>query len=278
MNRSPIALVSTRLDPISERQTRSPNDVAAALLALQADQAARLITASEMPDSVARDYLALGAAMLTRLRGIDNDDYNEGQELIDVLAEHLESTDLIITGARTERGLASGLLPFMLAHRMRRPIINQVIALKPVGSSDNAKSANSTGWLVERVLGGGARQRLHLTVPVVLIAQQAQGPQRHAWQSGLDGVIQNIDVKRINTSPELTKQLAWRTEPRRRYLRRLHATTALSAHERMTRSVESERSDGSGRILQSGTETEMAQELLDHLQAKALIPGPGRRH
>ena len=64
-----VVLVSERIDPVSGRATRNRNDALAAALALglAAPAAVQLLHFGAMNESVARDYLALGAPSIDLL-------------------------------------------------------------------------------------------------------------------------------------------------------------------------------------------------------------------
>src|SRR5687767_6848770 len=180
-------LVSVRIDPASERATRSRADAAAVALAqkaLGAGSEPRLCTAGDMPDRVARDYLAQGVSTLTRLR-LRGD--AQAADTVSLLESACRDCPLVLAGSRAESGLASGLLPYALARRLQRPLINEVVDL--VREPDG-------GWRVVQALPRGARRswRLDPGVAAVLVTstrlqQREDLPLRHSWAASEAGRI-----------------------------------------------------------------------------------------
>ena len=292
MNPSPAAtltvLVSVRIDPVSGRATRSRADAAGVALAQQALGGLgepRLCTAGAMPESVARDYLALGVSQLTRLP------LPAQARLADVataLALACQDSPLVLAGPQGEAGMASGLLPYALAQRLQRPLVQEVIDLQR--ESDGS-------WRVVQALPRGGRHAWLLAPgrPAVLVssarlAQREDLPQRHAWVAAQAGTLSTATATAAtspSSAPPLPPvaqggrgldQVQWASEPARRQRRPLAAVSTESGAARMARATGSaESARQGGLVIREGTPGEKAQRLLDHLKQLALLrpAGPG---
>jgi electron transfer flavoprotein beta subunit len=262
-------LVSVRIDPTSGRATRSRADAAAVALAQQAlgeGGQPWLCTVGDMPAGVAQDYLAQGVSRLTQLQ-LRGDAGRE--DLVSVLENACRDRGLVLTGARGESGLGSGLLPYALAQRLQRPVINEVIDL--VREADG-------GWRVVQALPRGARRswRLEPGVAAVLVAsprlaQREDLPQRHSWVAAQQGSIVNSLV--AAPAPEPSKAADWRFEPPRKQRRPLAPVSVESGAARMARATGSaESSAKGGTVVRDGSAMDKAQLLLDHLRKLSLVP------
>jgi electron transfer flavoprotein beta subunit len=248
-------LVSTRIDPVSGRATRSSCDAAAVELAARLDPAPRLVTAGEMSEAVAREYLAIGVPTLTVLRG-GPADANPASALAQVLGD----AELVFAGARSEGGLGSGLLPYEVAHALGRPIVADVIDVQRDGSA----------WIVRQALPRGARRRLRITAPAVLVlSERADRDTRHAFDAAQRGRIETRDAPAATPAPTA---IAWQFEPARRQRRPLAARSVLSAHARMAGATGTAAgTPTAGTVLREGSAEDKARALLEHLRAQALI-------
>jgi electron transfer flavoprotein beta subunit len=268
MMSAPITvLVSVRIDPTSGRATRSRVDAAAVALAQKAlgeGREPRLWTVGAMPESVARDYLAQGISQITRLMHAE-----EGLAgTVAALGDACRSPGIVLTGPRGESGLASGMLPYMLAQRLQRPLINEVIDLQPEADG---------GWRVLQALPRGARRawRLEPGVAAVLVAsprltQREDLPQRHAWVASQEGRISSLPVSARPSAQ--ARESAWELEPSRKQRRPLAAASNESGAARMARATGSAASAKQGGIVvRSGSAVEKAQQLMDHLRKLSLI-------
>lgn len=261
-------LVSVRIDPTSGRATRSRADAAAVALAQKALGEGRepwLCTAGDMPAEVARDYLAQGVSQLTRLplRG----DAGPGGAAA-VLEDACRDSRLVLAGPRGESGLAGGLLPYALARRLQRPVINEVIDLQ--------REANG-GWRVVQALPRGARRswRLDPGVAAVLItsprlAQREDLPQRHSWVAAQAGRI--VDAAIVAPASRPSRDADWRFEPARKQRRPLAPASTESGAARMARATgTAESARQGGTVIRAGSAMDKARLLLDHLRKLSLV-------
>lgn len=259
-------LVSVRIDPTSGRATRSRADAAAVALAQQAlgeGGEPWLCTAGNMPAEVARDYLAQGVSQITRLP------VGGEADLPAVLENACRGSGLALAGSRGESGLGSGLLPYALARRLQRPVINEVIDL--VREADG-------GWRVVQALPRGARRswRLEPGVAAVLItsprlAQREDLAQRHSWVAAQAGRV--LDAAMVAPASQPAKAADWRFEPARKQRRPLAPVSTEGGAARMARATGSAESNRqAGTVIREGSAGDKARLLLDHLRKLSLVP------
>lgn len=265
-------LVSVRIDPTSGRATRSRADAAGVALAQQAlgpEHEPRLCTAGDMPESVARDYLAQGVSQLRQMP------LPATASLADVtaaLAAACDASPLVLAGSRGEAGLASGLLPYALAQRLQRPLISEVIDLQ--------READG-GWRVVQALPRGARHawRLEPGWSVVLVTSarlmlREDLPSRHSWTAAQAGSIQAA-AQGTAALPPVEQGARWHREPLRKQRRPLVPVSTESGAARMARATgTSESAVQGGLVIREGSAAEKAQRLLDHLNKLALVQWP----
>jgi electron transfer flavoprotein beta subunit len=246
-------LVSTRIDPISGRATRSPLDAAAVALAQTIDAEPLLIAAGEMPEAVAREYLALGIDAMQHI------DSAYSGDAVAMLAQAASGAALILTGAQSQGGLGSGLLPYLLADALRRPLLADVMHIQAEGSA----------WLVRQALPRGARRRLRITTPAVLVLSgRAPAATRFSWDAAQRGRIVRVVPQHATPAPAAT---AWQFEPARKQLRPLSARVQQSGHSRMASAVGTAGPATAARLIKDGSVQDNAQALLDHLRAVGLV-------
>ncbi len=266
-------LVSVRIDPTSGRATRSRADAAAVALAQRALGEGRepaLCTAGNMPEQVARDYLALGIGQITRLALRGDADLAEA---VAVLAPACAGSAVVLAGARAESGLGSGLLPYALAHRLQRPVINEVIDLQREVDG---------GWRVVQALPRGARRswRLDAGASAVLVAsprlaQREDLPQRHSWAAAQAGRVLEPAIATAPRPMNGTRE-AWQFEPARKQRRALAPVSMESGAARMARATGAAEPTGqAGTVVREGTAMDKARLLLEHLRKRGLVQQPG---
>jgi electron transfer flavoprotein beta subunit len=261
-------LVSVRIDPTSGRATRSRADAAAVALAQTAVGEGRepwLCTVGDMPAGVARDYLAQGVSQLMRLPARADASL---QDVVSVLENTCRDRGLVLTGARAESGLGSGLLPYALARRLQRPVINEVV--------DLLREADG-GWRVVQALPRGARRswRLEPGVAAVLVtstrlAQREDLPQRYSWAAAQAGRI--VEPAVAAPVPAVQELHEWSFEPARKQRRPLAPVSVESGAARMARATGSAESAGQGgTVIREGSVMDKARLLLEHLRKLSLV-------
>lgn len=244
-------LVSTRIDPVSGRATRSAADAAAVAMATGLDAAPTLLAAGDMSDAVARDYLALGVPLLTRLQG-------QG-DAASLLARAAADAALVLCGARSEGGIGSGLLPYAVAAALDRPLIADVVDVQ----------ADGEGWRVLQALPRGARRRLRVSVPALLVLDsRAPAAARYSYDAAQRG---RIEQRRVDGLGAARTGLAWQFEAAQRQLQPLAARLQQSGHARMASAVGTASGGRAGVLVKEGSNDDKARALLEHLRAHALI-------
>lgn len=241
-------LVAPRTHPVSGRPIRSRADATAVALAQSLPGQPRLLCAGAMPDTVARDYLALGVTRLDVLTASTNSD------LVATLLPALKDTRWVITGTRGEAEMGSGVLPYALGAALGRPVIADVLAVEPEGAA----------WVVTQALPKGARRRLRVSGPAVLaVSAAAPFALRHSLADAQAGVVTRTAV------PALTVPDAAQRAPRNKRRKLLEAVTRQSGHARMLGAIESPSTGGA--VLQNGTPQSKAQAVLDYLRTHSIV-------
>jgi electron transfer flavoprotein beta subunit len=279
-------LVAPRRHPTSQRLTRCQADATAATLALGLSMPVRLLCAGPMPDAVARDYLALGAPRIEIL------ECPKDAPLLDALLPALHDVALVLTGTRSETDQASGVLPYALAAALGRPVVADVLSVEADGS----------GWIVTQALPKGARRRLKVQAPAVLvISAAAPVTLRHSLADAVAGKIIRTPVPVPHRpppqpSPEgggsetepclapspLGGGLGWGPDvrpslqieegklvPTRKRRQLLEAKTVQSGHARMLGAIDTPSTGGV--VLQTGSVDSKAQAVLDYLRTHSLV-------
>jgi len=246
-------LVAPRTHAVSGRSMRSRADATAVALALGLNQPVRLLSAGPMPESVARDYLALGAPVLEVLACDDPADVAR------TLLPALRDTAWVLTGTQAASEPDSGVLPHALAVQLNRPVVTDVIAVQPDGAS----------WIVTQALPKGACRRLRISAPAVLVISGA-APQtlRHSLAAAMAGQIVRPTVTSAATEPGTAPSGQRVPATKRRKV--LEARIQQSGHARMLGAIESPATGGT--VLQSGTPHSKAQAVLDYLRTHSLVP------
>ncbi|WP_367847477.1 hypothetical protein [Rhodoferax sp. WC2427] len=242
-------LVAPRSHPTSQRLTRCQADATAATVGLGLGQPVRLLCAGPMPDSVARDYLALGAPVLEVLASTAE------APLLDTLLPALRDVALVLTGTRSEADQGSGVLPYALAAALGRPVVTDVLRIE----------ADGNGWIVTQALPKGARRRLKVQAPAVLaISAAAPVTLRHSLADALVGKI--VRTAAAAVAPASPRGTLVATRKRRKLL---EAKTVQSGHARMLGAIESPSTGGV--VLQTGSVDAKAQAVLDYLRTHSLV-------
>ena len=242
-------LVAPRTHPTSLRATRCKADATAVALGLELGLPLRMLCAGSMADSVARDYLALGAPKLEILQCADD------VPLLDALLPALRDVPWVLTGTRSEADQGTGVLPYALAAALGRPVVTDVLAVQPDGAA----------WIVTQALPKGARRRLRVQAPAVLaVSATAPLTLRHALADAVTGQIVHTAVAPIAaTAP------AGQLVPTSKRRKLLEAKTVQSGHARMLGAIESPSTGGT--VIQTGTPDSKAQAVLDYLRSHSLV-------
>ena len=249
MNTLVTVLVAPRMNPVSQRLTRCDADATAATLALGLQNPVRLLCAGQMPDGVARDYLALGAPLLEVLQCADD------ALLLDTLLPALRDAALVLTGTRSEADQGRGVLPYALAAALGRPLVTDVLNVQ----------ADGAGWIVTQALPKGARRRLKVVAPAVLaISAAAPLTRRHSLADAMAG-----RVIRKTTPPVPAAPKPGQLVPTSKRRKQLEAKTVQSGHARMMGAIESPATGGT--VIQSGSPNDKARAVLTYLRTHSIV-------
>jgi electron transfer flavoprotein beta subunit len=247
-------LVTARTHAVSGRPVRSRSDASAAALALGIPGmpgTVRLLTAGRMPDAVARDYLALGAPLLEIL------ECGEDTDVAATLLAALRNVPWVLTGTCSDAEHGAGVLPYALAAALARPVVADVLAIQPEGAA----------WIVTQALPKGARRRLRVYPPAVLVVSAA-APQslRHSLADAMAGQIVRKPAPASGATPPAS---AGQRVPSSKRRKLLEAHTNQSGHARMLGAIESPSTGGT--VLQTGSPHSKAQAVLDYLRIHSLV-------
>lgn len=248
---TPIAvLVGPMTQAVSGREVRSRADALAASLALRLDTQARLLCAGSMSDETARSYLALGATEVCVLELASHLDFTAA------LSAQLQHTPWVFAGTRQGTEVGEGILPYALAHALGRPIVTDVLDIEPDGDA----------WIVTQALPRGARRRLRVKPPAVLVVS-ATVPLtlRHALASAQSGRIERLPPMTAPSAAHQDSGLA----PRQKRRQALQARTAQSGHARMLGAIDSPSAGGA--VINSGDASSKAKALLSYLRTHSLV-------
>lgn len=188
-------LVSLGRHPVSGAVRWSRNDGAALALARRLGGASVAVLHAGDPDEPAlRGYLALGAPCVQTI------DVPRDRDVLDPLAALLSDYALVLCGSRGESGMGSGLLPYLLAQRLGRPLLPNVLSAQLAGSAVRAR----------QFLPKGRRRDMEADLPALLTVHPAAPFEpRYAYARERAGRVLPV------AAPAQAAPLAdaWRIEP-----------------------------------------------------------------
>ena len=171
-------LVSTATHPLSGRKCTSRNDTLALETARQLSGGTqRTLHVGNPQDTALPDYLAFGASSVEVLP------VPPGDDAIAALAEQVRDAHLILCGTRTQSGEASGMLPYLLAASLKRPILAEVLEVQLIGDSVKAT----------QFLPKGRRRTVTVSLPAIIAVHPlATAVPRYAYARRVAGRIETL--------------------------------------------------------------------------------------
>ena len=276
-------LVSTSIHPLSGRPCTSRNDTLALEIARQlAGDSPRTLHVGDPQDAALPDYLAFGARCVEVLPGVP------GTDIVAALADHVRSAKLILCGARAQSGEASGMLPYLLAAALKRPILADVLEIELVGDSVRAT----------QFLPKGLRRTVTVSLPAIIAVHPlATALPRYAYARRVAGRIETLaaagttgvstaatnaaspaaqpdaahaDTMQSAAAPApTTPSSPWTLDTTDRVPVKLKAPDRRSGHARMLAATGS--ASRGGQVVNEGSNVEKAQAVLDYLREHDLI-------
>jgi len=253
-NRAPLSvavLISAGRNPVSGSPRASRADLAALALAMSLSASSlRVLHAGAASEPALGDYAAYGAT------AIEVVEMAQDQNVEAVLSPLLAAFDVIVTGTRAEISEGSGLVPYLIAETLQRPIIADVLSAECAEGSLN----------VLQFLPKGLRRRAGVSCPTVLTAHPSLAPQlRYAYARRLAGKVISVPSP-VGVFPAADP---WRTSQITRRFEVLRAADTRDGHQRMMDATTS-RARG-GRIVSDGSALDKAQIIFNYMRDNKLV-------
>ena len=266
-------LVSTATHPLSGRQCTSRNDTLALETARQLSGGTqRTLHVGDPQDAALPDYLAFGASSVEVLP------VPPGEDAIAALAEQARGARLILCGTRAQSGEASGMLPYLLAASLKRPILADVLEVQLVGDSVKAT----------QFLPKGRRRTVTVSLPAIIAVHPlATAVPRYAYARRVAGRIETLAspasdatayptpsgastyAPSIASPTSASRPSPWTLESADRVPVKLKAPDRRSGHARMLAATAS--ASRGGQVVNEGSNVEKAQAVLAYLREHDLI-------
>ncbi|EWY42678.1 electron transfer flavoprotein subunit beta [Skermanella stibiiresistens SB22] len=251
-------LLSIGRHPASGRARRAPLDAQALEMALRLVEAGvargvHAIHAGDPADPTLRDYLGMG---LERLEVLET---APGVDPVPALIQRLRATApaIILAGAVAESGEDSGMVPYLVAQALERPLVPDIVALEFSGDGVDLTQALPRGG--RRLVSAGPSL-------VATLHGSAPAARQSAFARARRGVIDVRPSGGLETIGDafLTECAArpWRARPKLMAVRR-----GGSALDRMKAATETR--SGQGRVMIQPSPEEAAAAIYDSLAMSA---------
>jgi electron transfer flavoprotein beta subunit len=245
MTLSVALLASVGRNPVSGQPRASRNDVVALELARGLADISLTVFHAGPGDRVAlTDYLAYGAPGIVQLEG----------EVLPSLVAHLAGVDLILCGSRAETGEESGMLPYLVAERLGRPLVPQAIGVSLAEGQAE----------IEQFLPKGARRRVAVPLPAVVVVHPLApvAPRYAHARKSLGRITKTTGVGTAAVTPD------WPLETASALIVPLKAVRREAGHTRMLSAIAS--ASKGGTILNEGDAADKARAILSYLRRHGL--------
>jgi electron transfer flavoprotein beta subunit len=251
---SVAVLVSAGCHPVTGTPRAACSDATAFGVAKRvAGDQLHVIHAGSRDEAALLDYLALGAG---RIEVVPS---SKEVDIAALLTPMLAEFDLVITGSKAERGAGSGLLPYVLAQRLGRPIVANVLDIE----------LRSGEAHVLQFLPRGKRRRLAVTLPAVLVVHPlASAETSYAYARQRRGQI--VEAAPPSPAPAVAATAPpWTISSEARRIIPLKAEDKKPAHERLMSAIAAEQKKGT--VMADGSPAEKARAILGYLRQHHLI-------
>ncbi len=254
---SVAVLISAGRHPTSGAPRACRGDaVAMALGRSLAGDSLRVIHVGDPEEPSLRDYMAFGAGKIEVLP------VGAGNDVVPALAGSLGAVDIILTGSRAEQGAGSGLLPYLLAEALGRPVVANVLDVKVERGPTPGLEAR-----IRQFLPKGQRRQIACPLPLVIAVNPfAAVDLKYAYARRISGrteILSSAPAAGHATAPN------WAVEPGPRRAVRLKAEDKKAGHARLLSAIASEAKGGV--VAFEGTTVDKAQVVLNYLREHRLV-------
>ncbi|MEN3793273.1 electron transfer flavoprotein subunit beta [Fulvimarina sp. MAC3] len=233
-------LLSNSRHPVSGRPALARLEAQAIALVKRLGGSVSGLHAGEETDAT-REALGVGLSFVECLQMSDDADP------VPVLIDRLKADqfDLILAGRRGQGGLDTGLVPYLIAKALDRPIIADVVAIE-VGSEPGTIR-------VDQALKKGARRRVTVRLPAIMTVHPlAPSPAVFAYAAARRGEIRSVSVGEEVPNTSAFAERPYRNRPR------------------LMRTAEASSGDVSEKLHVQPAPEEAARLILDYLERNGI--------